>query len=65
MNYSFPLLNSLLNGETLSLEYKRDQHQQNNQSVPLPDSVIAEVLMAIGNARGGIERSGDERLYSS
>ena len=52
MNHDFPTLISLLNGETLSIEYKRDLDIKNKQN-PLASGAIASSLMALGNTNGG------------
>lgn len=52
MIHPFPSLLSLLGGETLGIEYKRDLDAKNKKG-PLAESTLAESLMAIGNAHGG------------
>ncbi len=52
MNFNFPSLESLLNGETLSLEYKQDLDARNKNG-PLDTGTLAGSLMALGNAQGG------------
>jgi len=50
--HPFPSLLSLLGGETLGIEYKRDLNTK-NQRDGIEESVLAASLMAIGNANGG------------
>jgi ATP-dependent DNA helicase RecG len=50
-NHPFPPLAVLLSGETLEIEYKRDDAK--SLTAPLSDDAIALSLMAIGNADGG------------
>lgn len=52
MNTHFPNIHSLLDGETLTLEYKRDLDSKNNHG-SLSVDVLASSLMALGNAQGG------------
>jgi ATP-dependent DNA helicase RecG len=52
MNHEFPLLDTLLDGETLQIEYKRDL-DSHNKGGPYSDDAIAEALMAISNQDGG------------
>lgn len=51
MKHDFPQLSSLLAGETLRIEYKRDDAK--NVSAPMTDDTFALSFMAIGNAEGG------------
>jgi predicted HTH transcriptional regulator len=52
MAIEFPPLESLLGGETLSVEYKTDL-DTSNRGVPMGAGTLAGSLMAIGNAQGG------------
>lgn len=52
MNHTFPPLETLLGGETLTIEYKQDLDARNKRG-PYPDDAIAESVMAISNAEGG------------
>ena len=52
MNHTFPLLSSLLGGETLTIEYERDNNQR-RQGEGYPDDALAEALMSISNGDGG------------
>ena len=52
MNHTFPPLEALLSGETLSIEYKQDNNQR-RQGEGYPDDALTEALMSISNAEGG------------
>jgi|GEM_PF-1318236 ATP-dependent DNA helicase RecG len=52
VKHTFPPLETLLDGETLTIEYKEDLDEKNKQG-PYSEEKLAESLMSLGNANGG------------